>query len=91
MFHLYDLSYHNVQFEDGTIIKNRTYFQFKNGLILQEKACRVENFLDRVGEQSISKSGHKMSPTRLLMGVPLLSFICTASLGCDMDPFLKWR
>lgn len=50
----------DVQFEDGTIIKNRTYFQFKNGLILQEKACRVENFLDRVGEQSISKSGHKM-------------------------------
>ena len=45
----------DIKFEDGTIVKDKTYQQFKNGQITNP------NFIARVGEEKISKTGEKMT------------------------------
>ena len=45
----------DVKFEDGTIVKNTFYQSFKNGQITNP------NFIARVGEEKISKTGEKMT------------------------------
>lgn len=59
--HLKIICYRNskdidVQFEDGTILKGKSYDNFKKGLILKP----VDLKENRVGEESISKEGMKM-------------------------------
>lgn len=56
----------DVQFEDGTIVKNRTYYSFKIGSI-ENPNCKVARQttpirrIDRIGETVTSKCGQKMS------------------------------
>ena len=56
----------DVQFEDGTIVKNRTYVCFKNGNIRNPNKPPIiyrnsKNKDKRIGEISISKIGQKMT------------------------------
>ena len=44
----------DIQFEDGTIVKNKSYYSFKHGCILKKD----KNF--RIGETVVHKTGQKM-------------------------------
>ena len=51
----------NVQFEDGTIVENRTYDSFKKGNIANLNYKHSLNLInDRIGEVSINNQGLKM-------------------------------
>ena len=50
----YDL---DVQFEDGTIVRNKTYTNFKSGLI---RNPNISNFNDRTGERKQNQNGDWM-------------------------------
>ena len=52
----YDL---DVQFEDGTIVRNKTYTNFKSGLI-RNPNIRTYNFNDRTGERKQNQNGDWM-------------------------------
>ena len=49
----------DIQFEDGTIARHRSYFNFKKGSILNSN-CRAES-LYRVGETNTANNGLKMT------------------------------
>lgn len=51
----------DVQFEDGTIIKNKSYYSFKNGMI---KNPNYDPYVNRIGEEIIANCGQKMKIIR---------------------------
>ena len=50
----------DIQFEDGTIVTNKDYNNFKKGLIKNPNATK-SNLKSRVGETNVSKNGQKMT------------------------------
>lgn len=61
------IAYHNysnidIRFEDGTIVLNKSYSEFKKGTILNPNAkTKTKKVISRVGETSLSKKDEKMT------------------------------